>query len=697
MFLIPGGADVFDARHADRMSGAGNKSTIDEPVDFLALLQLLWRGKPWILLAAVIGGLLGYAYLRYGTVPKFSAQAVVALENRTSTVVDLESVVTGLSRDMATVNTELEVLRSRGLIGQLVDELDLLGDPEFNRALDAEGPAPDDALVRDATINAVLGSLTAGNVRGSYVYTLSAVTTRPEKSQRLVNTLADLYIRDQLSAKYDATARATAWLTERVTGLKADLEAAEAQVKGFAATTTLVSPEALEALNRQIKESRIRLSDLDATRRDLAARVAALEAVQASGDREAMRRAANDPALERIVAAEPESTLFESRFAAVLDRARLDLGRSEAQATSLRASITTLESDYDRQSNDLVTLEQLQREAEASRTIYEYFLTRLKETSVQEGIQQPDSRVLSYAPLPRAPSEPRRSRIMALYVLIGLLAGVAGVLLREMTHTGFRSAEELEAESGIAVMGQIPRIPSRDRAGVIRYLSEKPTSAAAEAVRNLRTSVLLSHVDRPPQVIQSSSSLSAEGKTTNAIALAQNFAGLGRRVLLIEGDIRRRVFNLYFGIGQERGLLAVLSGEAAFDDVVVPVEAIGCDVLIGEQSSTNAADVFSSERFTAFMRGMRERYDIIIIDTPPVLLVPDARIIAKVTDAVLFTVLWDKTSRAQVRESIRQLELAGVKITGMVLSQIDPKGMKRYGYGNRYGAYAGYGSKYYSN
>ncbi|OIP83226.1 MAG: chain-length determining protein [Rhodobacterales bacterium CG2_30_65_12] len=667
----------------------------EDEIDLIELARTIWRGKLVIALAMIAAGAVAYAYLTFIAVPFYTAQAVVALENRQETVVSLDSVMSGLSGDQATINTEVEVLRSRNLVGQLVDEMALLEDPEFNPFLTSDQPTPSAQIAQDAAIDAVLDAIRIANVRSSYVYTITAVTTSAEKSQKMADTLAGLYIRDQLTVKFEATAQASSWLTERVTTLKADLEQAESEVQAFSASTTLISPEALEAINRQIKDSRDRLATLGQTRETLAARVAALEAALASGDRAQMLAAAEEPALERLADA-PQAT-FAAQYRAVMERAQVDLTRAEAQVISLGASIQRQEADFDRQSRDLVALEQLQREALATRTIYEYFLTRLKETSVQEGIQQADARILSYAALPSAPTQPRKVRAMALALTLGLIVGSGIVFLREMLHSGFRNGEQLEQATGITVMGQVPLIPARKRKGVIEYLVEMPTSAAAEAIRNLRTSLLLSNIDNPPKVILSTSSVPGEGKTTTAIALAQNFTGLGKSVLLIEGDIRRKVFSEYFDLDESRGLLAVLAGEAQFEDVVQPLALIGADVLIGERSTTNAADVFSSDRFKQFMVEMRARYDIVIIDTPPVLLVPDARIIAHEVDAVLFTVKWDHTTRAQVREAVRQFATVGRPITGLVLGQIDPKGMKRYGYGNSYGAYANYGSKYYNS
>ena len=225
---------------------------------------------------------------------------------------------------------------------------------------------------------------------------------------------------------------------------------------------------------------------------------------------------------------------------------------------------------------------------------------------------------------------------------------------------------------------------------MLKYIAEKPNSAAAEAVRNLRTSVLLANLDRQPQIIMLTSSIPGEGKTTLSISLAQNFASMGEKVLLIEGDIRRRVFREYFDIKSKEGLLSVLSGTSKLEDAVAFNDQLGADVLIGEKSSVNAADLFSSKRFADLLKELRGKYDRIILDTPPVLAVPDARVMGQSVDTIIYAVKWDSTTHRQVVDGLKSLEAVNLRVAGLTLGQIDKRGMKRYGYGASYGNYQGY-------
>ncbi|MBZ8117577.1 polysaccharide biosynthesis tyrosine autokinase [Roseovarius sp. LXJ103] len=681
-------------------------------INLTDMLRTIWRGKLWVLLTALIGlGLGGYYAFAVAT-PIYTANAAVVLESRQEQVVNLESVVSGLSGDQATINTEVEVIRARGLLEKLVLNLDLMRDPEFNTALQVKnGPvastlvwvkgmlgqgsakeALDPRAQMDAVIDLLREAITVSNVRQSYVFRISAKSESAEKSAAIANTLATLYILEQIEVKFEATETATAWLSARVGDLQADLEAAVAAVKDFNADSDLISAEALAGLNRQLKEARDRLGSIQEAQVTANARLAELRAAQDAGDPEAMATLARDRVLTRIARNLNDTShpAFDARFAQVLERAALDVSRAANQIAALTASVAAQEADIATQSADLVRLEQLEREAEATRLIYESFLNRLKETTLQQGIQQADSRVLSVAPLPLVPSEPRRILILALSLIFGTIAGVVFVLAREFSQNTFRLAEDLEAKTGYPVLGQIPAIPARKRKTVLQYLADKPTSAAAEAIRNLRTSVLLSDLDTPPQIIMSTSSVPGEGKTLQSLALAQNLAGLGKSVLLIEGDMRRRVFAEYFDTKGRKGILSVLSGAVPFEEAVMQTPLLGADILIAEAAKANAADTFSSEAFKTFLEAMRSAYDYIIIDTPPILAVHDARVIGQHVDTILYTVRWDSTSQRQVREGLRGLEAVNLRVSGLVLAQISPKGMARYGYGDSYGAYTAY-------
>lgn len=687
-------------------------------IDLIALLGTLWRGK-WIILSlSLLGAVLAGYYAFRVAEPTYRATTQMALSFDQQPVVDIESVMTGVSSDTSSLNTEMKLIRSHELASRLVDQLNLEEDPEFNPAMrqdtgfkgwikswlaPSDAVAPTDMAIRNEVIDRVKDVITTSIERDSYVFSISALTSSPVKSVLLVNTLAQIYQDDQIAIKVDGTRAAAVWLSEQVSELRAELEQRQGEINDLRASTALVSPEALAALNtqsvelaRQFQEAQVKLDKTTqtlsvlqaATGADVAARAQAADDAQLRSS--AARAAAGDKAALQS---------FNRRFQQLLLQARSDREQLTTYVADLQAQTDRLTAQFDSQGTNLIKVQQLERETEATRVLYETFLNRLRETSVQMGVQEAGSRVISEATKGEYIA-PRKSIITLMGIFLGALIASAIVLGREFMQNTFRTADDLERSTHISVVGQIPKIPAEGRIETINYLVDKPTSAAAEAVRNLRTSILMSNIDNPPQVIMMTSSLPSEGKTTTAIALAQNLAGLGKKVLLIEGDIRRRTFGAYFPDATKGpGILSVIAqfgkeaeraNASTLEQAVFAPPKFGIDILMGEKSAINAADVFASTAFRDFLAATREAYDYIIIDTPPVLLVSDARVIGQHADAIIYVVNWDKTTVTQVTEGLRQLSSIDLKVTGLALTQIDQRGMKRYGYGQKYG-YGGYG------
>ena len=303
-------------------------------------------------------------------------------------------------------------------------------------------------------------------------------------------------------------------------------------------------------------------------------------------------------------------------------------------------------------------------------------------------------RVLSAAVIPGAPSSAKAQSTIVRGGVIGLFLGVGLIFLRNMLRVTMRTPEELEAATGLTVLGEIPSVRAAKPRALLAYMIEKPTSSLAEAVRNLRTAIQLSDMDMAPKSIMVASSVPGEGKTTTAIALAQSWASSGKKVLLLDCDLRRGSIRTELKIETKSGLIAVLSGNAPFEEAVSHHEGTGIDVLIADSSKVAGVDVFSSKSYEAFIAKMRDLYDYIIIDTPPLLAIPDARVIAQNTDAVIYLAHWDSTSRRMIRSGLDLLYQVNVHVKGLALTRIDSKRMHRYGY---YGYRGRKIDKYYAN
>ena len=697
--LLPPAREQAAADHAGR--GA-------DDLDFVGLLRLLWAGKWALLLLTVCAGVAAAAYVHLAT-PLYTAASRIVLETEQKTVVDLEGIISKNPAEQQAMKTELLVLRSRELMTIVAQELRLDRDPEFNPALRrphlwrrlvnhvstlrTRGLGPWDASRRgsdrslDATVDTLQQKVRASIVPNTYAFQVAVETRSPEKSAAIANAIAERYIKNQRTQKLDAMEQALAWLSDRVVDLKQELETAEAKTEEYASNASTANEQALAATMRKLQSMRRRLDSQSALADKLRARFFRLQRLRQGGNFALLSETAGDPRLRALagdlIAAPKDARLladFDARLADMAETLRQDTERSESQAAAIAAAVAEFETKVEQQSSDLVNLRQLRREAEATRLLYEHFLARMKEISVQQGVQQADSRLLSPAKVPTRASSPRAGQTILLGSLGGLILAIGLVLLRDRFRATVQSPEELEAVSGEGVIGVLPETAARQSRQLVADIIDKPGHSFAEAVRNLRASICLSKLDAAPKVIMLTSSEPEEGKSTIAATLALTSAMAGRRVLLVDGDLRRRAIGEIFDSAGECGLVSVLNGECSPEDATFNHDPTGMDVLFAENHHLSSGALFESSRFDFFIRDMRKKYDLVVIDTPPVLFVPDARVIGQSADAVVYVVRWNATLGRMVRTGLELLRQVSLPITGVALTRVDVSTMGQYGY-----------------
>jgi len=699
-----------------------NQRISDGEIDLVKLAASLWRGK-WTVLAFVLF-FVGVAdfYVRHVAVPLYPATAKIALKEHQpeKILTDIESLMSNGPITDSGINTELEVLRSRDLVEKLVDSLDLINQPAFNPllreprlssqiktqlftllGLASEKPktprSPE--VVRSIVINSVLNTMAFSNTKNTRVINISVTTTEAALSVLMANKMATLYIENQIQIKLEALASATEFLSRRTSELKHDFEELKAELANFSSQSELVNPTVLKSHEIQLRDLRTRLWEQAEIVVEKTDTRTVLLSFREAGNLQALIKHADDFRLNRAISEYRNNKISLDGLNLQVEHFMLDneveAEREQKQLSALEASESILAKQIERQSQELIVLQQLERETEAARLLYESFFTRLLEMNVQLGLETADGRLLSTA-IQRAPSSPIKSKILFLGGAIGLMMGASLVLFWELRFSGYRSVNELRDQSGYSVLSAVPLIPVRDRKNIISYLKTKPDSMVSEAVRNLRTSILMSNLNQVKQVIMLTSSVPKEGKTILSFALAQNMVGLGKRILLIEADIRRRVHSVEIDRDNTVALLDLVAGDKKWKEVSLYVEELGFDILTATKSDKNAADIFASQRFSELLTELREYYDYIIIDSPPVLAVPDARLIGAISDANIYVVEWNKTTCAQVDQGLDMLSSIGVNTIGLVLNQIDPHKTKTYGYTGSYG-YGAYGSEYYES
>jgi capsular exopolysaccharide synthesis family protein len=372
-------------------------------------------------------------------------------------------------------------------------------------------------------------------------------------------------------------------------------------------------------------------------------------------------------------------TIEISKLSLALEN-ELELVRTREQ--SLAISLGKAEKQSGVQNQEAVQLRALEREAAANRVLYETFLTRFKETSSTQSIETSNARVLSAAVVPSSPSYPNKKRSFTTIVLLGIMAGCGLVFLLHFLSPGLHSPEQIEQELGIHTIGMIPKIVGKIEPH--QHLQKKPHSGYAEALNSLKISMRLSDPDTLIKAIQVTSSVPEEGKSSLVLGLAIMMVKEGKKVLVVDADLRRSTMPKTLGLSSGGPGLTdfVLATTNAPDEFIEHHEETGIDFMrTGDAKYANATDIFTSKRMQTMVDELKQRYDYVLFDTPPVMAVADARVIGQVTDKTLFVVRWDKTPRKVARASIELLRQGGTSIAGVVLQQVDLKRYGRLGYG----------------
>lgn len=744
------GRDGLDPSAVDAAGGDWPGSERLDPQKLIAAFRRRLKLFVAILLLAVTAAILVTAR----STPLFTATANVTINTRQSTVVDSQAVLSGLTADSSIVDTEVEILKSRHLTERVVDGLNLANDPEFNADLATPGPVqlalggiaaifgarPDEGggdrdpvamqRTKEAVIEAVRDRLTIRRVGLTYVMNVSFASEDPAKAARIANAYVERYLLEQLETKFDATRQANEWLNVRLGELRGEVQAAEAAVAQYQSTNNLLSASGTTLTEQEISTYNQQLATVRAQQAEAEARLRTARSQLARGSTgddvgealgsqvvqqlrqqraEVSRRVAD--LTQRYGPRHPDMLRAQRELADIDGQIQAEIGRLvsnlEAQAqvarertASMAGSLGTARGTLAANNAASVRLNELQRNAESVRTLYQSFLTRFQETSSQEGLEQSDARIVSRAAIPNAPSSPNIPLNLALGLILGLGLGLAAVVLAEMLDSGLMTGDEVERRLGLPHLGTVPSLPSVAAPGEREeapadYVLKRPLSAFAEAVRALRTSILYSRTGQAVKVVAVTSALPGEGKSTTCLTLARVSAQSGARVLVVDCDLRRRNLNRMLGFEPETGLLEVLNGKAALEQVVHLDEGSGAHVLPLARNSFTPKDVFGSKAMDQLIADLAARYDLVLLDTAPTLAVADTRILAARSDAVIFLARWRKTPEKAIQQSLRLLEQAGAHVAGVALTQVDMNAQARYGYGDAGFYYADY-KKYYA-
>lgn len=558
----------------------------------------------------------------------------------------------------------------------------------------------------------------------SYVMLVSFTSEDPQKAADIANRVTQIYVQDQVTSKSAATLKAASWLDERLEALKQEVEQAERKVEQFRADNDIVSTrdvtlndQQLADLNQQLIESRAELAGAEAKlrlARDMRGGGAGLDTIAEvlnspviialrSQESDLLRRenelkqqfGARHPLIQQMAS---EKQQLYGKISAEVARITSNLGN---QVEVIRTRVATLENELDKAKGTTVKdrdaeiqLRELQRQADASRALYEQFLQRSKETREQQQLIEADAKIISVAAAPDKPSTPGPRLFGAVGFAGSLVVGSLLSLLLERRDRGLRSSRQIERLLGQQPLALVPRLDRLKRnQKPHQYLMAKPLSAYTESIRSVLTTLKLSSIDNPPKVILVTSSLPQEGKSTFVASLATFAARSQKKVILVDLDLRHPSVARELGRPVAAGIVEFMVGDRTLDEVVQHDPASGLDFLPVKRQTANPTDLLDSQKMRLLIETLRQTYDYVFLDCAPVMSVTDSRVAALLADRVVFCVRWSKTPQDAVTLSFETLRQTNVPIGGVVVTQVDVKKHAQYGYGDvaqYYGKYQDY-------
>jgi succinoglycan biosynthesis transport protein ExoP len=615
---------------------------------------------------------------------------VLILEVSGGKAVDMDSAAAQLVRDRAVIKSETDVLGSRGLAEQVVDKLGLMEDPEFNptlRSTAAPSPLPAFLLgvvpaslwdwfgngreppvqvppdrVRTMVVDAVLSSLTVESDDNSNTVHLDVQADDPATAAAIANAFADLYLENDLWYKQATTEHAAAWIKGKLDELRQQATKADQAVLAFRKQHQIIDVDHGPLIDQQLTELSKDLSAASATR------------MQRQSEVEALHRAGNGPALFRVsqIAAsplvqelrselnslladraelasqlgprQPRMVAIESRLRQVQDRLDAEVARvraqmetdfqvASAQEQALNRQLDALKGEREAADRAGITLRQLTSEAAATHSLFDAFVQGLGRNVAQVGVSEANARVISRAVPALYPSFPPRNLLLLLTVVLALLLALVWVALLELFDRGYRDPRDLEREHGIPVLGEIPLSPLRGVGNLHPSMAviTEPESRFADAVQTLYTA--LGSVEQ--RVVLITSALAGEGKTSIATALGRLAACSGKHVLLIDCDLRHPAVGRSLDQSSTCGVAELWDGRATVEEAFRFDQPSGLVFLPASGSVAFPNVILSSDFLHQLIEEARQRFDLILLDSPPVGIVSDAMALSALADATI--------------------------------------------------------------
>lgn len=678
----------------------------ESAVDLRKIWSAIWRNR-WIIVAIMAASIaLGMLSLSLSN-PMYRASASIEINNQPIKVLGTEDAQQngGSQETDRMLQTQIDILHSRALAKQVATDLNLVADQRFLAAQEITGPP---AARQQSVIRALESNLLVLLPRNTRVVPVSFESSDPALAAKIANSYVDHLIASNLQRHFDTSSYSKEFLQNQLSLTKGRLEQSEQALLSYARSVGLVDPTAgagdsnvastsgprsltsanLVDLNQSLAVAKNARIQAEGRWRQAASTPAmsltevltnpAIQQMtqkraelQSQYQEELQRRKSDHPAVQQAAAAIRElDRQIVTLSGSIRDSIRNQYQTAQKQEGQLAGTVSSLKGSTLAEQQLGIRYNILKREVDTNRELYNGLLQRFKEVSAEAGVTSNNISIVDRADVPLSPFSPRPLLNLTLAALIGVLLSSLAVAGLEIFHDGVRAPDEVEKRFGVPLLGHTPLLPSGSTTSTELL---NPRSAVSEAYQTVRTSIELSTENGTPKTMLVTSGRAREGKSTTALAMARDAALSGKSVLLIDADMRRPTLHRLLNAPRQPGLSTFLTQQLAAENVIQETDTPGLSFIAAGPKPPNPAELVSGSGIRALLAYLGERYDQIIIDSPPVLGLADAPRLASIVEATMLVIEANRSHRGAIDGALRRLAAARAHIIGAVLVKFDSR------------------------
>jgi polysaccharide biosynthesis transport protein len=714
----------------------------------LSLWTAIRKNWPLVVLMTVILGA-GSTFYTLGQTKLYDVNATIMFDPQVPKPLGQMGESTDMSsywNNKEYYKTQQWVIQSMRVASQVVRDLELNKDGAFMGGLPRSANPPRVNVPVERAAEVLMSRISVEPIRDSRLTVVKYRDGDPARAQRILAALVDTYAQDNLDTVFESSTMAADWLRTQIGSLRQDLETSEMSLHEYKKNKNILSVSmdersnmlqaemaqlnaAVTQVRTQREKTAARLSQLRKVSPENPADLPATELLTSSAlnsyrsdyvarDREVSAllsegRGENHPLVKAAEARrEISRAALMSEVKNIQNAAEHDMKALDQETSSLK----NLFAEAEARALDLNLMEieynRLRRAKENNEKLFSIVIERSKETDLTRMLRVNNVKVVAHPLLPKRPATPNVPLNIASGISVGLVLGLIAAIGREQLDRTIKHPDEVENQFGLSLLGVLPQIAAdaplektklrRQRHNSVPppgdgplelIVHRRPTSGVAEAARAIRTNIVFMAPDNPHRLLLVTSGAPAEGKTTVACAIAITIAQAGKSVVLVDCDLRRPRLHKVFGQSNDLGMTSALLDPSLEDSIVSATDVPNLSLVVTGPIPPNPAELLHSETFKSLLARLKDRFDTVIIDSPPVVPVTDATVLSTLVDGVILVVRSSKTTKELIRRALRSLRDVGGRVVGVVLNGADLEGRGYAGYQYYYYRREGYSSQ----